>query len=79
MQTWLSKIICKESVANGFSCDTTDEITFSYAGEPITWGKITTMLNKFMKKKCWNCRSSNWRVKTLFPLVYTPSSKITRY
>lgn len=78
MQTWLSKIMCKEPVANGFSCDNVDEISFSYAGEVLTWGKISTMLNNVLKKKCWKCKRSNWRVKTLFPLSYSSKSTAKR-
>lgn len=82
MQIWSSDVVCKDPVANGFSCGAVNKIIFKHAGavtQALTWTKVQDMVNTFAKKTCQKCHSKKWRVTSLTPVSYIPSDKVTRY
>jgi hypothetical protein len=81
MQIWSSDVVCKEPVANGFSCGAVNKIIFKHAGsltEVLTWAKVQNMINKFGKKVCQKCMSKKWQVTSLTPIAYISRDKAKR-
>lgn len=67
MTTYTAYMTCREPVANGFSCDTNDQVSFSHEGETLTRATAESMVNDdtFVSKRCWKCFSQNWRVNSV--------------
>ncbi len=79
MQTYEAEIVCRDPVANGFSCGTEDTITFSHFGV-ITRESAEAIVNdeNFVTKRCWKCFAQNWRVTLATPIVYQAESTAVR-
>ena len=79
MQTYEAGIVCREPVANGFSCDTHDTVTFSHFGQ-ITHDSASNAVNDptVILKRCWKCFAQNWRVTSATPIVYQAESTAVR-
>lgn len=79
MQTYEASIICREPVANQFSCGNEDTITFSHLGT-ITRDSAEAVINdgSSVLKRCWKCFAQNWRVQDLKPLAYQSQAVVTR-
>lgn len=79
MQTYEAGIVCREPVANGFTCGNEDVVTFSHFGE-ITRDNTEGVVNDpaFVNKRCWKCFSQNWRVQGVTPIVYQAESTAVR-
>lgn len=82
MQIWSSDVVCKQPIANGFSCGAVNKIIFKYAGdvkETLTWTKVQDMVNLFTRKVCQKCHAKKWQVTSLTPVSYIPNDTMTRH
>lgn len=80
MHTYTVDLICQEPAAPGFSCETDDSHSFSYAGEPLTNNKVAEMMNdsQYFVKRCWKCFAQNWRVKRITHTASQPDAGVSR-
>lgn len=79
MQLYKAVLQCREPVANGFTCDTEDQLMFSHSGEPLTMkGLREAGSEELSNKRCWKCFAGNWRIQDVFPITYKASDTAVR-